>query len=135
MHVLCQHIKLETSYSEKNIRLFIIDAISCVTSGVLKLKCSIQIHRWIFWLIIRCKLQNIYRFINVKAGRPILPGIGTNSLGSKFRTGTNCLGNFGCPEHLATGPSSLIHRTDVGKFSNLRKLDAPGFPAKTIDLL
>jgi hypothetical protein len=36
------------------------------------------------------ELKNIYthsRFINVKAGRPILPGIGTNSLGS------NCLGN------------------------------------------
>ena len=61
-------------------------------------------------MIIRCKLQNIYRFINVKAGRPILPGIGTNSLGSKFRTGTNCLSNFGRPEHLAAGPSSLIHR-------------------------
>ena len=57
-----------------------------------------------------CKLQYIYRFINVKAGRPILPGIGTNSLGSKCRTGTNCLGNFGRPEHLAAGPSSLIHR-------------------------
>jgi hypothetical protein len=53
----------------------------------------------------RCKLQYIYRFINVKAGRPILPGIGTNSLGSKFRTGTNCLGNFGRPEHLAAGHS------------------------------
>ena len=35
-------------------------------------------------------------------------GIGTNSLGSKCRTGTNCLGNFGRPEHLAAGPSSLI---------------------------
>ena len=57
-----------------------------------------------------CKLQNIYRFINVKAGRSILPSNGTNSLGSKFRTGTNCLGNFGRPEHLAAGPSSLIHR-------------------------
>ena len=66
--------------------------------------------RWIFWLIIRCKLQNISRFINVNAGRPILPGIGTNSLGWKFRTGTNCLRNFGRPEHLAAGPSSLIHR-------------------------
>jgi hypothetical protein len=31
-------------------------------------------------------------------------------LGSKCRTGTNCLGNFGRPEHLAAGPSSLIHR-------------------------
>jgi hypothetical protein len=39
-----------------------------------------------------------------------LPGIGTNSLSSKFRTGTNCLGNFGRPEHLAAGQSSLIHR-------------------------
>jgi hypothetical protein len=39
-----------------------------------------------------------------------MPGIGTNSLGSKFRTGTNCLGNFGRLEHLAAGPSSLIHR-------------------------
>ena len=39
-----------------------------------------------------------------------MPGIGTNSLGSKCRTGTNCLGNFGRPEHLAAGPSSLIHR-------------------------
>jgi hypothetical protein len=39
-----------------------------------------------------------------------LPGIGTYSLGSKFRTGTNCLGNFGRQEHLAAGPSSLIHR-------------------------
>jgi hypothetical protein len=39
-----------------------------------------------------------------------LPGIGTNRLGSKCRTGTNCLGNFGRPEHLAAGPSSLIHR-------------------------
>jgi hypothetical protein len=45
-----------------------------------------------------------------KAGRPILPGIGTNSLGSKFRTGTNCRGNFGRPEHLGARPSSLIHR-------------------------
>jgi len=63
-----------------------------------------------FLLIIRCKLQNIYRFINVKAGWPILPGIGTNSLGSKFRAGINCLGNFGRPEHLVARPSSLIHR-------------------------
>ena len=39
-----------------------------------------------------------------------MPGIGTNSLGSKFRTGTNCLGNFDRPEHLAAGPSRLIHR-------------------------
>ena len=53
-------------------------------------------------------------FINVKAGRPILPCIGTNSLGSKYRTGTNCLGNFGRPEHLAAGPSSLIHRNGTG---------------------
>ena len=39
-----------------------------------------------------------------------MPGIGTNSLGSKFRSGTNCLGNFSRPEHLAAGQSSLIHR-------------------------
>ena len=39
-----------------------------------------------------------------------MPGIGTNSLGSKFRSGTNCLGNIGRPEHLAAGQSSLIHR-------------------------
>ena len=71
-----------------------------------------------FLLIIRCKLQNIYRFINVKAGWPILPGIRTNSLGSKFGTGTNCPGNFGRPEHLAAGPSSLIHRVVWPKAPN-----------------
>jgi hypothetical protein len=61
-----------------------------------------------WWYVVNYK--NIYRFINVKAGRPILPGIGTNSQGSKFRTGTNCRGNFGRAEHLAARPSSLIHR-------------------------
>jgi hypothetical protein len=38
-----------------------------------------------------------------------LPDIGTNSQGSKFQAGTNYLGNFGRPEHLVAGPSSLIH--------------------------
>ena len=55
-----------------------------------------------------------------------MPGIGTNSLGSKFPTGTNCLGNFGCPELLAAGPSSLIHRYPARKFM-LQKLDDCGF--------
>ena len=72
----------------------------------------------IFLLIIRCKLKNIYRFINVKACQSILPGIGTNSLGSKFRTGTNSRGNFGRPEHLAAGPSSLIHRDIIFNITN-----------------
>ena len=57
--------------------------------------------------------------MNVKAGRPILPGIGTNNLGSKFRTGTNCRGNFGRPEHLAAGTSSLIHREPVQYIGSL----------------
>ena len=32
LHALCEHIEIGTSYSEKYIRLFFIDAISCVTS-------------------------------------------------------------------------------------------------------
>ena len=47
-----------------------------------------------------------------------MPGSGTNSIGSKFRTGTNCLGNFGRPEHLAAEPSSLIHRVVRPKAPN-----------------
>jgi hypothetical protein len=76
--------------------------------------------RPIFLLIIRCKLQNIYRSINVKAGRSILPGIGTNSLGSKFRTGTNCLGNFVEKQNTEfTIKMGAFHRDKMKRFDKL----------------